>query len=157
MLRVSCECLADVLRPVLDANDNSGQPPWELSFRKSRWFTRGWPLQELVALGLAEFLSSNWIVRDLWSDIPHEVTRIPVKALCLNPVSPSECYGPRRRQGTLAARHFLISICCSSIGEGQSRRWNSSGRRSTKLQGVSCSLSFGFINYYLWDKDALQC
>jgi hypothetical protein len=34
--------LADVSRPALGADGKPSQPPWESSFRKSRWFTRGW-------------------------------------------------------------------------------------------------------------------
>jgi len=30
-------------------------PAWEAAFRKSRWFTRGWTLQELIALALVDF------------------------------------------------------------------------------------------------------
>jgi hypothetical protein len=54
--------LADVSRPALDADiksSQSSQPSWELSFRKSRWFTRGWTLQKLVAPPLVEFFSKE--------------------------------------------------------------------------------------------------
>jgi heterokaryon incompatibility protein (HET) len=47
--------LADVSRPALDADITSSQLPWEMSFRKSRWFTRGWTLQELVSPASVEF------------------------------------------------------------------------------------------------------
>jgi hypothetical protein len=32
---------------------------WEAAFRKSRWFTRGWTLQELIAPTLLDFFSSE--------------------------------------------------------------------------------------------------
>jgi hypothetical protein len=32
-------------------------PAWEVAFRKSRWFTRGWTLQELIAPALVDFYS----------------------------------------------------------------------------------------------------
>jgi hypothetical protein len=32
---------------------------WEDAFRKSRWFTRGWTLQELIAPALVDFFSSE--------------------------------------------------------------------------------------------------
>ena len=51
--------LADVSRPALDANGKSSQLIWELSFRKSRWFTRGWTLQELVAPVSVELFSKE--------------------------------------------------------------------------------------------------
>jgi heterokaryon incompatibility protein (HET) len=76
--------LVDVSRPAFDADVNSSQLPWELSFRKSRWFTRGWTLQELVAPASVEFFSKEGEQlgnkRSLERHI-HEVTEIPVKAL----------------------------------------------------------------------------
>ena len=72
--------------------DVSSKPsqPWESSFRKSRWFTRGWTLQELVAPELVEFFSKEGErlgnKRSLERHI-HEVTRIPVKALRGSPLS----------------------------------------------------------------------
>lgn len=70
--------LADV------SNDQSSQLPWEPSFRKSRWFTRGWTLQELVAPVSVEFFSKEGgklgDKKSLGSCIS-EVAGIPVKAL----------------------------------------------------------------------------
>ena len=34
-----------------------GESTWEPAFRLSRWFTRGWTLQELLAPGTVEFFS----------------------------------------------------------------------------------------------------
>ena len=82
--------LADVSRPALDADGKSSQLPWESSFRKSRWFTRGWTLQELVAPASVEFFSKEGEQlgnkRSLERHI-HEVTGIPVKALQGSPLS----------------------------------------------------------------------
>jgi hypothetical protein len=82
--------LADVPRPALDTDSQSSQLPWEWSFRKSRWFTRGWTLQELVAPALVEFFSKEGEhlgnKRSLERHI-HEVTGIPVKALRGSPLS----------------------------------------------------------------------
>jgi hypothetical protein len=33
--------------------------PWEDAFRRSRWFTRGWILQELLAPAIVEFFTAN--------------------------------------------------------------------------------------------------
>jgi hypothetical protein len=74
------------LADVLGTDSKPSQPPrsWESSFRKSRWFTRGWTLQELVAPALVEFFSKEGErlgnKRSLERHI-HEVTGIPVKAL----------------------------------------------------------------------------
>ena len=82
--------LADVSRPALGTDSRPSQPPWESSFRKSRWFTRGWTLQELVAPALVEFFSKEGErlgnKRSLERHI-HEVTGIPVKALQGSPLS----------------------------------------------------------------------
>lgn len=37
--------------------DQSSEPPWHTTFRLSRWFTRGWTLQELIAPRSVEFFS----------------------------------------------------------------------------------------------------
>jgi hypothetical protein len=52
---------------------------WDSEFRKSGWFTRGWTLQELLALGVVEFFLREW--RRLGDRISlksqiHEVTSI---------------------------------------------------------------------------------
>jgi hypothetical protein len=49
--------LSDVSSPAFDTNDESSQLPCESALQKSRWFTRGWTLQELLAPGLVEFFS----------------------------------------------------------------------------------------------------
>jgi hypothetical protein len=57
--------------------------PWETAFRNSRWFTRGWTLQELIAPPLVEFFSLNGnLLGDKQSlEVQlHEITRIPIFA-----------------------------------------------------------------------------
>ncbi|PVH71314.1 hypothetical protein DL98DRAFT_521125, partial [Cadophora sp. DSE1049] len=49
--------LSDVSTRKRKASDQSSEHTWELSFRESRWFTRGWTLQELLALASVEFFS----------------------------------------------------------------------------------------------------
>ncbi|KAK5219741.1 hypothetical protein LTR47_011450 [Exophiala xenobiotica] len=58
--------------------------PWEATFRKSRWFTRGWTLQELLAPTLVDFFSADG--KRLGSkltleDMIHDITGIPGTAL----------------------------------------------------------------------------
>lgn len=58
-------------------------PPWEEAFRRSRWFTRGWTLQELIAPSSVEFFSPDGRLgdkRSLEREI-HRITGIPVSAL----------------------------------------------------------------------------
>jgi hypothetical protein len=57
---------------------------WEDAFRRSRWFHRGWTLQELLAPASVEFFSAN--SKQLGSKISleqdiHEITQIPITAL----------------------------------------------------------------------------
>ncbi|KAN0072316.1 hypothetical protein V8E54_009245 [Elaphomyces granulatus] len=76
--------LADISRPTLDADGKSSQLPWESTFRKSRWFTRGWTLQELVAPASVEFFSKEGEKLGNKESLErhiHDVTGIPVKAL----------------------------------------------------------------------------
>jgi hypothetical protein len=49
--------LPDVSSPVLDTEENSNGHLWESDFRQSRWFSRGWTLQELLAPSSVEFFS----------------------------------------------------------------------------------------------------
>jgi hypothetical protein len=60
------------------------QASWQSAFLASRWFTRGWTLQELLAPKSVEFFSEQGNrlgdKTSLESQI-HEITRIPTKAL----------------------------------------------------------------------------
>ncbi|KAH7418630.1 hypothetical protein BKA64DRAFT_691164 [Cadophora sp. MPI-SDFR-AT-0126] len=48
--------LSDISKP---DNGVDNQRAWEEAFRNSRWFTRGWTLQELITLRLVDFFSSE--------------------------------------------------------------------------------------------------
>ena len=49
--------LSDVSARKRKASDQSSEYTWDLSFRESRWFTRSWTLQELLAPASVEFFS----------------------------------------------------------------------------------------------------
>ena len=76
--------LSDVSSPSCDTNDELSELPYESAFRKSRWFTRGWTLQELLAPRLVEFFSreGNRLgdKKSLGQKI-HEITGITIRAL----------------------------------------------------------------------------
>jgi WD40 domain-containing protein/NACHT domain-containing protein/heterokaryon incompatibility protein (HET) len=64
--------------------DRSSKDTWESDFRKSRWFTRGWTLQELLAPALVEFFSQEHQRLGDKSSLEqqiHEITSIPKLAL----------------------------------------------------------------------------
>ncbi|CAH0003182.1 unnamed protein product [Clonostachys byssicola] len=67
-----------------DVSQNQAQPGWELAFRKCKWFTRGWTLQELLAPEKVKFFSQrNEYIGDKESlgQLIHDITKIPLEAL----------------------------------------------------------------------------
>ncbi|TGO18329.1 hypothetical protein BPAE_0385g00080 [Botrytis paeoniae] len=75
--------LSDVPRLYSYSTDDFNRV-WEPIFRKSKWFTRGWTLQELIAPASVEFFSKEGeILGNKVSLEQHicEITRIPVNAL----------------------------------------------------------------------------
>ncbi|KAI8943839.1 hypothetical protein NX059_001812 [Plenodomus lindquistii] len=54
------------------------------ALKKSRWFTRGWTLQELLAPSSVDFFSSDGMklgTKESLKDVVHQITRLPVEAL----------------------------------------------------------------------------
>jgi hypothetical protein len=82
--------LSDVWARKPKARDLLSEYTWESAFRGSRWFTRGWTLQELLAPDSVEFFSREGKrlgdKRALERQI-HEITGIPVTALRGTPLS----------------------------------------------------------------------
>ena len=78
--RGSARCyvyLADV--SAASAEDAGRRSSWEGSFRASKWFTRGWTLQELIAPALVEFFSSEFHAlgdKSTLEQTIHEVTKL---------------------------------------------------------------------------------
>ncbi|KAH9207006.1 heterokaryon incompatibility protein-domain-containing protein [Leptodontidium sp. 2 PMI_412] len=77
--RMSIKCyvyLPDVSRTAVNTNELA----WESAFRKCRWFTRGWTLQELIAPTSVEFFCREFKRISNRSSLEpqiHEVTGIP--------------------------------------------------------------------------------
>ncbi|KAH7407823.1 heterokaryon incompatibility protein-domain-containing protein [Cadophora sp. MPI-SDFR-AT-0126] len=81
--------LSDVSLPLVDTSIGPTEA-WEISFRGSRWFTRGWTLQELIAPVSVKFYSiDGQFLGDKVSlkQIIFEITGIPIKALQGTPLS----------------------------------------------------------------------
>lgn len=76
--------LSDVSDNSYDLNGQFYQISWERAFRKSKWFTRGWTLQELLAPQSVEFFSKQGNrlgdKKSLEQQI-HEITGIAILAL----------------------------------------------------------------------------
>jgi hypothetical protein len=79
------------LTDVLTGNQTDLSPElWKAPFQNSRWFTRSWTLQELIAPPSVEFFCSNGNQlgnkKSLEGQL-HEITGIPVSALQGSPLS----------------------------------------------------------------------
>ncbi|KAI1124938.1 HET-domain-containing protein [Nemania abortiva] len=79
--------LSDVPRINNTPSSKSPAPhprPWESAFRASRWFTRGWTLQELLAPRIVEFISSDGVKlgdKAELEELIHQITGIDTSAL----------------------------------------------------------------------------
>jgi hypothetical protein len=81
---------------VSSSAEDAQQSVWELAFRTSDWFKRGWTLQELIAPASVEFFSSDCKRlgdKESLKQVIHEITGIPNDALQSSPLqsfSPSD-------------------------------------------------------------------
>ena len=124
--------LADVSAPDENAVAQASQSAWEIAFRSSKWFTRGWTLQELIAPAVVEFFSQECKLlgdkKSLEKPI-YEITQIPIQALRGNPFSD---FSIAERKGWAAQRqtteeedivYCLLGLCEVSMptiyGEGK--------------------------------------
>ncbi|KAM5542165.1 hypothetical protein V8D89_004038 [Ganoderma adspersum] len=76
------------------------------AFRRSRWFTRGWTLQELIAPRNLLFLSGRWMVlgsKEKFADLVSAITGISVKALH-HPDSVTRSFSVAQRLSWAASR-----------------------------------------------------
>jgi len=82
--------LSDVSMTKGKASEEVSELPWESTFQSSRWFTRGWTLQELLAPTSLEFFSKEWKRlgdRQSLGQRIYKITRIPELALQGAPLS----------------------------------------------------------------------
>ncbi|OAL53543.1 HET-domain-containing protein [Pyrenochaeta sp. DS3sAY3a] len=73
-----------------DVQNNALNEDGEFALRQSRWFTRGWTLQELLAPNVVEFFSSGGEqlgTKESLRSVIHEITSIPVEALSCSTLS----------------------------------------------------------------------
>jgi hypothetical protein len=72
--------LSNVSTVNIDEIEERRRGTWKLKFRTSRWFTRGWTLQKLIAPGKVEFFSRQTHKLGTRSSLVHqihEITGIP--------------------------------------------------------------------------------
>ncbi|KAF2183187.1 hypothetical protein K469DRAFT_786694 [Zopfia rhizophila CBS 207.26] len=81
--------LSDASISISDGDREFSQK-WKPTFKKSRWFTRGWTLQELIAPASVEFFSEEETRlgdKQSLEQTLHEITGIAIQALRGNPIS----------------------------------------------------------------------
>ena len=64
--------------------------PWKTAFQESKWFTRGWTLQELLAPPSVEFFTVDGERlgdKQTLSEVIHQATAIPSRALETSPLN----------------------------------------------------------------------
>jgi len=79
--------LSDISTPMADVQLH--QSIWEAAFRKSRWFSRGWTLQELIAPTSVEFFSlerQQLGDKESLEGLIYQITGIPAEALRGDPL-----------------------------------------------------------------------
>ncbi|KAM5546156.1 hypothetical protein V8D89_000282 [Ganoderma adspersum] len=98
--------LADVCYAYLaDVPPGEDHQAWGSAFRKSRWFGRGWTLQELIAPLSVEFLSKDWAPigsKHALVDVVESVTKIDYKALLH--MEPLDAFSVAQRLSWAASR-----------------------------------------------------
>jgi hypothetical protein len=125
---------------------------WEPTFRNSRWFTRGWTLQELLAPTLVDFFSQEG--ERLGSKLSlegiiHDITGIPKKALRGEPL---ESFSRDERMSWASHRHTkeeedqaysLLGIFDVSMpliyGEGKEKAFRRLQEEIEKIYKGTCS------------------
>ncbi|KAF1974564.1 HET-domain-containing protein [Bimuria novae-zelandiae CBS 107.79] len=139
--------LSDVSETEQKASNGMTELTWESAFRKSRWFTRGWTLQELLAPRSVEFFSREGKKlgdkRTLERQI-HEITRIAVQGLRNQPLHEFEVTErlswatsrqTKRPEDKAYSLLGIFGICMpSNYGEGEN---NAFRRLQEELSKVS--------------------
>jgi hypothetical protein len=155
--REAAECyvyLTDVSTANSDKNNQSSGFMWESAFRKSRWFTRGWTLQELIAPISVEFFSKEGIRlgdRKSLAQQVFEITGIPFNALQGSPLSHfsistriswAENRETKRKEDKAYSLMGLFDICMPLIyGEGREKafiRLREEIDKHSRSQPASC-------------------
>lgn len=139
--------LSDVSTRKRKACDRDNELSWEPAFRSSRWFTRGWTLQELLAPVAVEFFSREG--KSLGSKtslqaIIREITSIPSEVLNGAPISRSDVNERLRwGEGRVTGRDEDRAYCLQGIldvelapvyGEGKAGAFDRLKREMYKLE-----------------------
>jgi Heterokaryon incompatibility protein (HET) len=158
--------VADVTALGFDADAQTRQYSWEAALLGSRWFTRGWTLQELIAPATVEFFSKEGVrlgdKQSLEKSL-QEITGIPIQALRGNPFSDfniaERIRWAARRQTTKEEDivYCLLGLCEVSMpllyGEGKEvalkrlrmtiKGFSSASNEPKDLEGMASLSCFG--------------
>ncbi|KAF2622330.1 hypothetical protein BU25DRAFT_327275, partial [Macroventuria anomochaeta] len=77
-------CYAYLSNVSSEEKNSAHSKEWELQFKSSRWFNRGWTLQELIAPDIVQFFSKEWALLGDKHTLVQEVsdaTGISIEAL----------------------------------------------------------------------------
>lgn len=122
--------------------EEQGKESWRASFRNSRWFTRGWTLQELIAPKVVEFYFKEGVFlgdKQSLESMIRDITRIPVNALrgtVLSEFTMAERESwirsrVRGGHGLLDARH-IQRLLASHLRRGTGRGTEATARTSSQ-------------------------
>jgi hypothetical protein len=119
---------------------------WEASFRNSRWFTRGWTLQELIAPPNVEFFSLEGEYlgnKKSLTKLLHDITKIDVRAFQGIPLSTfsieeriswSENRETQREEDMVYSLLGIVGVCMIPIySEGRNNAMDRLQRKIKKL------------------------
>jgi hypothetical protein len=117
--------LSDVSTSGNVAADHSFTATWKADFRSSKWFTRGWTLQELIAPKSVEFFSregGRLGSKESLEEEIHDITKIAVEALR---GSPLKAFGIEERMAWTNGRHTKRQedLAYSLLGIFNVRMW----------------------------------
>ena len=144
--------LSDVSASGDDTGVQVAQSTWETAFRSSKWFTRGWTLQELIAPTTVGFFSKEGVhignKRSL-EELIHRATELPIRALQGGAISEFSITERQkwvsRRQTTVEEDmvYCLLGLCGLSMpaiyGEGKenaSKRFQMTARAFEDIGGL---------------------
>jgi ankyrin repeat protein len=99
--------LTDVLTNRSHMDDSA--PNWRQNFRQSRWFTRGWTLQELLAPPIVEFFSYDGQLLGDRSSLAQEISMITTLPVPVLTGSPVQAFTVKERMQWSAGRLTKVS------------------------------------------------
>ncbi|KAJ2993672.1 hypothetical protein NUW58_g1769 [Xylaria curta] len=118
-------------------DEGSDVPTHAAGFRNSRWFTRGWTLQELLAPPVVVFYSSNWTSigsRHELAEIIAETTQINIQLFK---------FGNLNTDKPMSFNDFSIAQRMSWVSQRQTTRIEDQAYCLLGLFGVNMPLTYG--------------